>query len=79
MNRLNQLAINRDGFAFDPMVGESYTLNVTAREAVAEFAKGASVAQVAQRFASDYGITQGDAERDLADLVSRLKQFGLMQ
>lgn len=29
MKRIHQLAVNDEGFVFDPMTGESFTVNVT--------------------------------------------------
>ncbi len=78
MNRLNQLAVNQDGFAFDPMTGESFTLNPSAVEAVKQFSKGASCEEAAQHLTQVFDVGASDALRDVEDLVSRLKNFNLM-
>jgi Coenzyme PQQ synthesis protein D (PqqD) len=75
---LTHLAVSREGFAFDPTTGESYTMNPTAAQAMAVLAGGGSAGMAAAALAKDYEIPLAEAERDIADFVSRLKQFGLL-
>ena len=78
MNRLNQLAVNQDGFAFDPMTGESFTLNPTAAAVVKQFSSGASTKEAAEHLTQVFEVSAEEALRDVEDLVSRLKNFNLM-
>jgi hypothetical protein len=77
MESIAHLAVSRDGFAFDPTTGESYTMNQTAAEVLAVLSGGGTAGLAANALVRDYGIGQQEAERDVADFVSRLKQFGL--
>ena len=61
MSRLQTLAINAEGFAFNPMTGECFRLNETAEAVIAALRLGQTVEDVAKGVASDYGISEGRA------------------
>ncbi|MFZ9594553.1 MAG: HPr-rel-A system PqqD family peptide chaperone [Bdellovibrionia bacterium] len=79
MSRLQQVALNESGFAFDPQTGDCYKLNSTASEIVQQFKQGKAVGEVAQALASQYGITKTQALEDIQDLLLQLKNFGLLR
>jgi PqqD family protein of HPr-rel-A system len=78
MQRLRQLAINADGFAFDPATGESFTLNAPGMLILeglrAGHAPEAIVAQVTDR----YEVEPAEAARDVADFLDALRTFRLL-
>jgi hypothetical protein len=77
MTKLAQLALNEEGFAFDPTTGDSYLINRTGLQILRALRDHREDGEVARMLAEAYGLTAGDAERDVADFRERLKGFGL--
>ena len=71
--RLNQLAINDEGFIFDPVTGESYTVNSTGIAGLQGLKRGQSLQEIATAISEDFEVTFDQAERDLGDFVDHLK------
>ena len=78
--RLRELAISDAGFVFDPLTGHTYNVNDTALAALRGFKEGASpeavIEQLHQAFDAD---PEADVARDVYDLVSRLREYGLVR
>lgn len=78
MKRLTQLAINNDGFAFDPSTGDSYLLNKTGLVIVNGLREGMTEDEIVKSFIETYDVTPECAKRDVADFLSRLNAVHLM-
>ena len=78
MNRLNQLAINEQGFVFDPTTGESFTVNKTGLDILQGLKSEESVDAIAQTLADNYEVEYTEAEQDVNDFVERLRAFHLL-
>ena len=76
--RLNQLAINTDGFIFDPTTGESFTANQTGILCIEGFKMGKSVEDIKASILEGFDVTEEQAERDINDFVSHLKTYRLL-
>jgi PqqD family protein of HPr-rel-A system len=76
--RLSNLAVNHDGFVFDPSTGDSYVLNQTGLVVLESLQDGIDEAQIAREVAERFDVTEDGAQRDIADFVSRLKTLQLM-
>lgn len=78
MDRIRALALNPDGFAFDPTTGESFTLNVTGLAALEALRDGLPAQQVAERLSEEFGVPVEEAARDVADFVDHLRAYRLV-
>ena len=78
MSRLDTIAMNDSGFAFDPMSGESYSLNDSAQEIVELLKAGREAKEIAQHLSDEYAISFEDAYRDTLEFVEHLKLYGLV-
>jgi len=78
MQRLRSLALNPDGFAFDPTTGESYTLNATGLVVLEGLREGLSSDELAARLADTFEVTPDEASRDVDDFLDHLRTFRLV-
>ncbi len=76
--RLENLAINKNGFAFDPTTGETFTLNETAIKIVELMVKGESEKSIAQKLSEEFEVSSQEAFNDVLDFKERLKLYGLI-
>lgn len=79
MQRLSHLALNDEGFVFNPLTGDSFQASETGLEILKAFRDGADDAEAARRLAAAYDVTPEEALRDVADFRSVLKRLGLVQ
>jgi PqqD family protein of HPr-rel-A system len=79
MRRVEMLALNDAGFAFDPMNGESFTLNETAVEIIKAMKKGKSEREIAEELSNVYDVEALDSLTDVLDFVKQLKMFRLVE
>jgi hypothetical protein len=79
IKRLQEVAINLDGFAFDPRTGESYRLNTTAQFIFKCFRAGMNLQQTVDALTQEYSITPELAFEDIQDFMMQLKLQGLIQ
>ena len=77
MARLSQLALNDEGFAFDPNTGDSFLVNGTGLAILKALRDGSDQAAVVQALTDEYEVTSEDAGRDVDDFLGRLRTFGL--
>jgi PqqD family protein of HPr-rel-A system len=77
MQRLRSLALNPDGFAFDPTTGESYTLNDTGLVVLEGLQEGLTEEEVAARLVERFEVTEEEASRDVDDFLDHLRTFRL--
>mgnify|MGYP000396752917 CR=1 FL=1 len=77
MKRLRELAMNQEGFAFDPSTGESYHLNQTAHLIIELLRAGSKEEQIVKKLAESYGIDSRTASEDIHDLLFQLRIHGL--
>jgi len=78
MSRLQTLALNDSGFAFDPMSGESFTLNETAIFIIKALNTGQSEREIAESLHEVYEVETLDGFTDVLDFVKQLKNFTLV-
>jgi len=76
--RIENLAINTNGFAFDPTNGETFTLNVTAKEIIEALIKGMDEKKIAKKIAAEYDVAEEEAFNDVLDFKEKLKFYGLL-
>ncbi len=76
--RLTRLAINEEGFVFDPQTGESFTVNASGSLIMKALAQGKSDEVTAQTLAEEYDINPQDAHSDFLDFVEQLRLYRLI-
>ena len=79
MSRLETLALNDSGFAFDPMSGESFTLNTTAIDIIKALNNGKSERDIAEELSTKYEVEDLDSFTDILDFIKQLRNFGLVE
>jgi PqqD family protein of HPr-rel-A system len=77
MNRLARLAINDEGFVFDPANGDSFQVSLTGLHILNGIRAGHADEEIAQTLAEKYDVSLEEAQRDLADFQANLKNLGL--
>ena len=78
MERLRSLALNPDGFAFDPTTGESFTLNVTGLAILEALREGVSPIELVSRLTENFQVSDRDASRDVDDFLDHLRTLRLV-
>ncbi len=78
MQRLRSLAMNPDGFVFDPTTGESFTLNPTGLALLEGLRDGLSPSALTVRLTERFEVTAEDASRDVDDFLDHLRSLRLL-
>lgn len=78
MSKLKQLAINEEGFIFDPMSGESFTVNQTGLAVLKGLREDRSREEIASILVSSFDVTHDEAEADTADFIARLQSYKMI-
>ena len=78
MERIRALALNPDGFAFDPTTGESFTLNPTGLRVLEGLRDGLTPEQISSSLTEEFDIPESEANRDVADFMDHLRAFRLL-
>lgn len=77
MSRIQEIAINETGFAFDPQTGDCYRLNETAGFLFHLLKQGLDLKEIAAHFSQKFGIDRTLALEDTQDFLQQLKSYGL--
>jgi PqqD family protein of HPr-rel-A system len=77
-DRLSHLTLKDDGFLFDPTTGDTYVANSTALFILRALQDGCDESRIVESLVESFDVTEGDARRDAADLLSRLKSWQLL-
>ncbi|WP_457622050.1 HPr-rel-A system PqqD family peptide chaperone [Persephonella sp.] len=78
MDRISQLAINEEGFVFDPLTGESYTVNQTGLLILKRLKEGKSEEEIIKEVTENFEISREEAERDFTDFIEKLRSYRLI-
>jgi PqqD family protein of HPr-rel-A system len=79
MSRLNRLAINDEGFIFDPETGNSFTVNETGLLVIKLLKEGKSEEEIVSALKEEYEVSEEEARRDLLDFIEQLRVFGILE
>jgi len=71
------IAINDNGFLFDPNTGESYTANPVAREIIFMMKQELSVDEIRSRILDKYDVDETTLEKNLIDFQAILRHYNL--
>jgi hypothetical protein len=78
-NKLKNLMINDEGFAFDPRTGNTYNINPIGLLVVNAIKAGASPELVLDSVAARYDVDRQTADRDLEAFFSELERNKLIE
>ncbi len=79
MRKLERLAINDEGFIFDPETGNSYTVNKTGLFIIKLLKEGKSEEEIVKALSEKFDVSEEDARRDLVDFIEQLRLYGLLE
>ena len=79
MGKLQRLAINEEGFIFDPETGDSYTTNSTGLFIIKRLREGKSENEIIQELIEAFEIDEEEARKDLTDFTEQLRIMGLVE
>lgn len=75
----DNIAISETGFLFDPLTGESYSLNQTGKEILELLKEGKNEDEISEKMMTDYDVDKLTFERYLVDFIGMLKHFKIIE
>jgi hypothetical protein len=72
---LRRLAVSDSGFVFDPVSGDSYSLNVTGLAVLRHLQSGLTLAKIVEALQRHYAVDAVTAEREVMTFAMALRQF----
>ena len=78
MSRITSLAVNEEGFVFDPTSGDSYVTNATGMLILQGLRRGDDEEKLASSLATQFEVEPTVAWRDVTDFLSRLRLMNLL-
>jgi len=78
LERLKDLMLNDNGFAFDPRTGLTYTISVTGLTVIRGLKEELDEAQIVERIVADYEVDSRTAARDVRRFLESLRRLGLV-
>lgn len=79
IKKLKGLMINDEGFAFDPVTGNTYSINSSGLLIVNAVKAGASIDQVLDSVMSMFDVDRQTADRDLEVFINELHRNQLVE
>ncbi len=71
---LIRLALSESGFVFDPVSGQSFTVNDTGLEILRSLQHDANLGTTLELLTDKYDASQQEIERDIDDFLATLKE-----
>ena len=78
MSRLSRLALNDEGFVFDPTTGDSFLVNRCGLLILRALGEGKDDREIVKALTAEYEVEHEDLEREVADFRSQLKTLGIV-
>ena len=78
MDKLNRLAVNDEGFIFDPETGNSFTVNKTGLFIIKLLKEGKNEDEIVELLTKEFEVNEEEARKDLLDFIKQLKILGLV-
>lgn len=79
INRLKDLKVNNDGFAFDSRTGNTYSINATGLRVINSIKTGATKSQIQDQMAEQFNVDLQTLGRDLEIFFNQLELNHLIQ
>jgi hypothetical protein len=70
---LNRIAVSESGFLFDPVSGDSFTLNETGLAVLRLVRRTREAGALAAALAQEFDVSEEQAERDLIEFAASLR------
>ena len=78
MERIKQLDINEEGFAFDPGTGESFMVNATGIFVLKCLGKNLTAEAISDTMIREYGVAVERVELDMMEFLEQLLFYKLL-
>jgi hypothetical protein len=72
---LRRLAMSDSGFVFDPVNGDSFTVNTCGMTVLRLLKDGQNLSEVMGQVAKEYLVDSRQAERDILDFIIQLRKY----
>lgn len=73
------IALSASGFVFDPVTGESYSVNPIGSEILKMMEEGTNTSLIKDAILKKYDVDEATFEKDLYDFVGMLENFRIVQ
>jgi len=77
MQVIDQLILDENNMAFHPMMGNSYQLNLIAKEIITLLKQHKTKDEIIQELSENYDISKNELFIDVSDFIAKLKIYGL--
>ncbi len=77
-NRIARLAINEEGFVFDPQTGESFTVNQTGKVILKALMRSDSEESIILQLTEQFALSPQEAQADVRDFIHHLRAYQLI-
>lgn len=75
---IHRLALSESGFVFDPVSGQSFTVNESGLDILRKYQKNADIQQTLKDLLKEYDASEQTLERDLDDFLAAVgEQLGM--
>ncbi|MBN1132757.1 MAG: PqqD family protein [Bacteroidales bacterium] len=79
MKLKKSIAISESGFVFDPMSGESFSVNEIGMEILELMKQDQPVDAISEYFVKTYDVEASDFEKYFYDFIGMLRQYQLIE
>ncbi|KHD05956.1 hypothetical protein PN36_10570 [Candidatus Thiomargarita nelsonii] len=77
-NRIARLAVNEEGFVFDPQTGESFTVNDTGKTILKALIESKAQEGIAIKLTEQFNVSHQEAQADVRDFIQHLRAYQLL-
>ena len=77
-NRIARLAVNDEGFVFDPQTGESFTVNQTGKTILKALIDSKAEDDIAIQLTEQFEVSNQEAQADVRDFLHNLRAYQLL-
>ena len=71
---LRRLALNDSGFVFDPVTGNSFSVNPAGLSVLRLIQQTLDIGQITRRLAAEFAVDAAVAERDVIEFAGQLRR-----
>lgn len=79
MHLIKNIALSDTGFVFNPITGDSFSVNPIGLSILKELKDGKSEDEIKQRLLNDYQTDKETVEKDMYDFLKMIEQFNLTE
>ncbi len=79
MHLIKNIALSDTGFVFNPITGDSFSVNPIGLSILKELKDGKTEDDIKQRLLNDYQTDKETVEKDLYDFFKMIEQFNLTE